>query len=186
MRRDEAASASASDEASKPWVGDLYETLRDGEIRQMCYVPDAGHAELIRLMEAEPQLDCTLLTTEQEGVAMLAGAWLGGQRGVLLMQSSGVGNCVNMLSLPAGGRFPFLTFVAMRGEWGEFNPAQYAMGGATQAAFECMGVRVLRVERAEEVVETAEAALTMAFEADQQVAVLLSQRLLGRKIWRAT
>ncbi len=59
---------------------------------------------------------------------MLAGAWLGGVRGVLLMQSSGVGNCVNLLSLVQECRFPLLMIVTMRGEWGETNPWQVPMG----------------------------------------------------------
>jgi hypothetical protein len=74
-----------------------------------------------------------VLTTEEEGIALAAGAWLGGQRAVLLMQSSGVGNCINMLSLPVNCRMPFLTLVTMRGEWGEFNPWQVPMGTATPA-----------------------------------------------------
>ena len=44
-----------------------------------------------------------VLTTEEEGIGYLAGAWLGGERGALLMQSSGVGNCINTLGI-AGQR----------------------------------------------------------------------------------
>lgn len=63
----------------------------------------------------------TVLTTEEEGIGILAGAWLGGERGVLLMQSSGVGNCINTLSLSKVCGFPLLIIVTMRGEWGELN-----------------------------------------------------------------
>src|SRR5262249_7753309 len=125
----------------------------------------------------------TVLTTEEEGVALAAGAWLGGQRSVLLMQSSGVGNCINMLSLAASCRFPLLTIVTMRGEWAEVNPWQVAMGVATPAALELMQVRSLRAEHPDEVAETAAAAATLAFDGDMAVAVLLSQRLIGRKKW---
>ena len=96
-------------------------------------VPDAGHSRLIRSFEADPETRVVTLTTEEEGVAMLAGAWLGGQRGVLLLQSSGVGNCINMLSLPAICHMPLLMLVTMRGDWGEFNPWQIPMGQGTQA-----------------------------------------------------
>ena len=84
-------------------------------------------------------------------MALLAGAWAGGQRGVLLMQSSGVGNCINMLSLTQIFRFPFLTLVTMRGEWGEFNPWQVPMGSSTQAVFELSGIKVLRADQPQEV-----------------------------------
>ena len=93
-------------------------------MRQVAYVPDAGHTRLIERVHAAPAMTPVVLTTEEEGVALCAGAWLGGERSVLLMQSSGVGNCINMLSLIRLGRFPFLTLVTMRGEWGEVNPWQ--------------------------------------------------------------
>jgi sulfopyruvate decarboxylase TPP-binding subunit len=121
------------------------------------------------------------LTTEEEGVALLAGAWLGGQRGVLLMQSSGVGNCVNMLSMIRLCRFPFLAFVTMRGEWGEFNPWQVPMGSTTEAALGLMDVRVLRATDPTEAGEVVEAAAAMAFLGGTAMAVLLSQRLVGTK-----
>jgi sulfopyruvate decarboxylase TPP-binding subunit len=116
-------------------------------------------------------------------VALAAGAWLGGERSVLLMQSSGVGNCVNMFSLIGLCRFPFLTLVTMRGEWGEFNPWQIPMGQATPGALELMGVRVMRAERPEGAADVVQAAAVMAYEAESAVAVLLSQRLIGAKVW---
>jgi sulfopyruvate decarboxylase alpha subunit len=149
-------------------------------------VPDAGHSRLIELSHADRSSETTVLTTEEEGVALAAGAWLGGSRAVLLMQSSGVGNCVNMLSLLASCRLPFLTFVTMRGEWAEFNPWQIPMGKATQQALQIMGVTVFRLERPEDAEEIASAAASLAFDSDQQIAVLISQRLIGRKKWTET
>jgi sulfopyruvate decarboxylase alpha subunit len=144
-------------------------------------VPDGGLIELIRAAQDDAQMRAIPLTTEEEGVAMAAGAWLGGQRAALLMQSSGVGNCVNMLSLIKTCRFPFLTLVTLRGEWGEFNPWQVPMGQATPACFELMGVQVLRIEHAAEAAETVQAGATQAYEGGSAVAVLLSQRLIGSK-----
>ena len=105
------------------------------------------------------------LTTEEEGVALLAGAWAGGMRGVPLMQSSGVGNCVNMLSLTQIFRFPFLTLVTMRGEWGEFNPWQVPMGSSTAGVFELSGIKVLRASSPDEVREVVEARPGQAYNA---------------------
>src|SRR5262249_60635360 len=120
-------------------------------------------------------------TTEEAGVALLAGADLGGVRGVLLMQSSGAGNCVNMLSLIKGGRFPLLTLVSMRGDFGEGNPWQYPMGQAVQPVLGAMGGICLRVADPAEVVPTVEAALTMGVQNRNAGAVLLTQKLLGAK-----
>jgi len=118
-------------------------------------------------------------------VALVGGAWLGGQRAVLLMQSSGVGNCVNMFSLLTAADFPFFTLVTMRGEFAEFNPWQGPMGRATQRALELMGIHVLRVDDPAEAEAIVSAGFDAAFEAGERVAVLLGQRLVGRKKWES-
>jgi sulfopyruvate decarboxylase alpha subunit len=169
------------DTGDATWPGALYDLLRAHGVTQFAYVPDAGHRVLIDRSLADPDVSSIPLTTEEEGVALLAGADLGGARGVLLMQSSGVGNCINMLSLTAGARFPFLTLVSMRGEFGEGNPWQYPMGQAVRTVLEAMGVICLKAEHPAEVVPCVAAALTMAFQSGQAVAVLLSQRLIGAK-----
>jgi sulfopyruvate decarboxylase alpha subunit len=167
--------------ASPSWPDDLYDLLRSNNVTQFAYVPDAGHKVLIDRSLADPDAHSVPLTTEEEGVAMCAGADLGGQRCVLLMQSSGVGNTINMLSLTNGGRFPLLTLVSMRGEYGEGNPWQYPMGQAVEPVLKAMGVVVLRAEQPADVVPTVSAAITMAYQCNQQVAVLLTQRLIGAK-----
>ena len=179
----QAEGAASSAGTASTWPDAVYAVLKEADVCQACYVPDAGHARLIDKLHGDADVQTTVLTTEEEGVALAAGAWLGGQRSVLLMQSSGVGNCINMLSLLASCRFPLLTLVTMRGEWAEFNPWQVPMGRATPVTLEAMGVRVIRVDVAEEVADTVSAAAALAFDGDQAVAVLLSQRLLGRKRW---
>jgi len=169
------------DTGDATWPDAVYDLLRAYGITQFAYVPDAGHRVLIDRSLADPDAYSIPLTTEEEGVALLAGADLGGARGVLLMQSSGVGNCINMLSLVKGGRFPFLTLVSMRGDFGEGNPWQYPMGQAVQPVLEAMGVVCLKVEDPALVVPSVTAALTMAFQSGQSVAVLLGQRLIGAK-----
>jgi sulfopyruvate decarboxylase alpha subunit len=121
------------------------------------------------------------LTTEEEGIAMLSGAWLGGDKGVLLMQSSGVGNCINMLSLSLLHRTPMPMIVTMRGDFGEFNPAQVPMGRATQTVLEAMGTLVHRADKAEDVAPTVDATLRLAFNTFRPTATLIGQRLLGAK-----
>jgi sulfopyruvate decarboxylase alpha subunit len=177
------APAEPGSEYAASWPEDIFEVLQRFDVRQVPYVPDAGHSTLIQRVLASSTMRGIPLTTEEEGVALLAGAWAGGQRGVLLMQSSGVGNCINMLSLTQVFRFPFLTLVTMRGEWGEFNPWQVPMGSSTQAVFELSGIRVLRASQPEEVREVMEAATSQAYNACTPTAVLLSQRLIGTKVF---
>jgi sulfopyruvate decarboxylase alpha subunit len=176
-------SESAMASATPVWQEGIFNILKQAGVKQVAYVPDAGHAHVIRRVQADREMRDIVLTTEEEGVALAAGAWLGGERAVLLMQSSGVGNCINMLSLMQTCQFPFLTLVTMRGEYAEFNPWQNPMGEATQAALELMGVRVLRASSVDEVEDVVGAAVDAAFEAGQRVAVLLSQQLIGRKKW---
>lgn len=121
------------------------------------------------------------LTTEEEGVALLCGAWLGGEKGVLLLQSSGVGNCINMLAMPATCGVPLCLIVTMRGEPGEFNPAQVPMGSATQRVLEAMGVHVARAESADDVAPLVADALNLAYRDHRQTAVLIAQRVIGIK-----
>jgi len=165
------------------WPDQVFEQLRRAGVRHVSYVPDAGHSALISRSIADPEVTTTMCTTEEEGVAIAAGAWLGGMRSVVLMQSSGVGNCINMLSLPVQTRSPLVLLVTMRGEWGEFNPWQVPMGQATEAALLAIGVQVVRAETGPEVVAAVAGATTMAYDADQQIAVLIGQRLLGAKTW---
>ena len=163
------------------WSEEIYKILKEQKISIVTYVPDAGHLKLIELCQADSEITSVALTSEEEGVAIAAGAYLGGKRAILLMQSSGVGNCINMLSLIKSCMFPFLTLITMRGEWGEFNPWQLPMGQSTPAVLAAAGVIVQRISAKEEIGETVEAAAKMAFNSYSPVAVLLSQNLLGSK-----
>ncbi|MGK0171896.1 MAG: sulfopyruvate decarboxylase alpha subunit [Gammaproteobacteria bacterium] len=174
---------STTKSAPKPpdWPKQVHQLFAREKVSQIAYVPDAGHKQLIELCQARRSMRCVPLTSEEEGVAMLAGAWLGGARGVLLMQSSGVGNCINMLGMMQECRFPLLTLVTMRGEWGEFNPWQIPMGQSTAAVLRESGVIVQPVDDPEDVVETVESAWRLAFHSYRAVAVLISQRVIGTK-----
>jgi sulfopyruvate decarboxylase alpha subunit len=163
------------------WPERLHAVLRESGVRQVAYVPDSGHARLIQLAHADPDLRAVPLTTEEEGVALAVGAWLGGDRSVLLTQSSGVGNCINMLGMVQECRVPLLMLVTMRGEWGEFNPWQLPMAQATETVLVAMGAIVHRADAADDIVQTVSAAARLAFNTSRTVAVLISQRVIGAK-----
>ena len=177
------ARTDASSEQAASWPEDIFAILQRFDVRQVPNVPDAGHSQLLKRVLDSSSMRGISLTTEEEGVALIAGAWAGGQRSALLMQSSGVGNCVNMFSLVQLFRLPFFTLVTMRGEWGEFNHWQVPMGSTTQAVFELSGIRVLRANTATEVREVVEAGAAQAYNACTPTAVLLSQRLIGAKVF---
>ena len=176
-------SASPDPAAEPAWQSDVMRVLKQHGIRHVVYVPDAGHSVAIRAAEADETIKSVVLTTEEEGIGYLAGAWLGGERGALLMQSSGVGNCINTLALQVCARFPLLMVVTMRGDWAEFNAWQNPMGQATEPALKLMGVLTWRADKPEEVAPLLHGAATMAFNGDSACAVLLGQRLIGEKQW---
>jgi len=163
------------------WPEGLYRTLKAAKVRQVGYVPDAGHKRLIELCLADKALRTVVLSTEEEGIGLAAGAWLGGERAALLMQSSGVGNCVNTLGTVRECRFPLLMLVTMRGQKGEFNPWQVPMGQATPAVLQAMGVVVQEANAAADIAPAVDAAARLAFGSYQAVAVLISQAVIGIK-----
>ena len=163
------------------WPGDVLRAMQARGIATVCTVPDGGLTRLLRMVEAEAGMRLVTLSTEPEGIGIATGCWLGGGRAMLAMQSSGVGNCINALGLPAALRAPCLMLVTMRGQWGEFNPWQVPMGQGTRPALEAVGVTCFAVDKADEVGETFAAAADLAFHSRVSTAVLVSQRIVGAK-----
>jgi sulfopyruvate decarboxylase alpha subunit len=163
------------------WPDEIHRELSSAGVRVVGYVPDAGHKRLIELCQADKKMRAVVLTTEEEGIGLAAGAWLGGQKSVLLMQSSGVGNVVNVLGMVRECRFPLVTLVTMRGEQGEFNPWQVPMGQAVRPVLEAMGTVVHAPAAEAEIVPTVNAALRLAYNSYASVAVLIPQRVIGIK-----
>jgi sulfopyruvate decarboxylase alpha subunit len=168
-------------ESEKHWSADVLREMRACQIAIVCTVPDGGLTRLLDLIVDEAAMRLVTLTTEEEGIGIATGCWLGGERAMIAMQSSGVGNCINALGLPAAFRAPCLMLVTMRGQWGEFNPWQVPMGQAAKPALEAVGVKCFPVERAAEVGETFAAAADLAFHSRVSTAVLVSQRVIGAK-----
>ena len=165
----------------KGWPEEIYGVLKAANVRQVGYVPDAGHKRLIELCLADKLMRAVVLSTEEEGIGLAAGAWLGGVRSALLMQSSGVGNCINHLGTVRECRFPLLMLITMRGQKGEFNPWQVPMGQATPTVLQAMGVVVQEANTAAEIAPAVDEAARLAFGSYQAVAVLISQAVIGIK-----
>ena len=163
------------------WPLEIHRILSAAQLRQIGYVPDAGHKRLIELCHADGTMRTVPLTTEEEGIGLAVGAWLGGERCALLMQSSGVGNIINALGTIKECRFPLPMLITMRGEYGEFNPWQVPMGQATPAVLEAMGVVVQPVLEAAEIPAAVDAALRLAYNSYVATAVLISQKVIGIK-----
>ncbi len=163
------------------WSADVLDAMTARRISAVCTIPDGGLTRLLNLVKVDNTMRLVTLTTEEEGIGIVTGLWLGGTRAMVAMQSSGVGNCINAIGYPSTLRAPLLMLVTMRGQWGEFNPWQVPMGQATRPVLESMGVRCFPVDAAAEVGETFAAAADMAFNGHQSTAVLIGQRIVGAK-----
>jgi len=162
---------------TQPWADEVHRELVSAGVTLVGFVPDGGHKRLIELCLADKSMRTVVLTTEEEGIGLAAGGWLGGAKSVLLMQSSGAGNVVNVLGILKTCAIPLTIVVTMRGEAGEFNSWQVPMGEGTQASLEIMGVKVTRAASAGEVAPLVAAAL----KSDYATAVLISQKVIGIK-----
>ena len=163
------------------WPRDVFDAMRARAIATVATVPDGGLTRLLPLCEADAETRIVTLTSEEEGIGVTTGLWLGGKRGMIAMQSSGVGNCINALSYAATLRAPCLMLVTMRGQWGEFNPWQVPMGQAVRPVLEAIGVKCFAVDEAERVGETFAAASDLVFNGNFAAAVLVGQRVIGTK-----
>ena len=168
----------------RDWPAEIHRELAAAGVRLVGYVPDAGHKRLIELCQADKKMRAVVLTTEEEGIGLAAGAWLGGEKCVLLMQSSGVGNVINAIGMMKECRFPLVSLVTMRGQQGEFNPWQVAMGQATRPVLEAMGTIVHAADSAEDIAPSVNAALRLAYNSYVSVAVLIAQRVIGIKTFQ--
>jgi sulfopyruvate decarboxylase alpha subunit len=166
---------------SPNWSEDVLRALEVRSIATVCTIPDGGLTQLLKRIEAGKGIRLVTLSTEEEGIGIATGCWLAGTRAMVAMQSSGVGNCINALGLPAAFRAPCLLLVTMRGQWGEFNPWQVPMGQAVRPALEAVGVKCYAVDKAEEIGETFAAAADFAFNSRVSAAVLIGQRVIGAK-----
>ena len=167
------------------WQSDVAQALKDNGIVMVAYVPDEVTGGLLTLLEADPAITMVSVTREEEGVAVLAGAYLGGKRGVLIIQGSGLGNAINALSsLAIASQIPLLIIISERGRLGEFNPAQVPLGRATPRILEALGVQAFSIGAGDDVAATIGGSARLAFSTSLPVALLLSPTLTGGKTLR--
>ncbi len=164
------------------WSQVVAQSLKANGIEMVAYVPDEVTGHLLDLLHADPAFTLIPVTREEEGVAVLAGVSLGGKRGVLIIQGSGVGNSINALaSLGVASQIPLLMLISERGRLGEFNPVQVPLGRATPRIFESLGIQAFRIETTDDIEPVVNGASTLAFSSSLPVALFLPTTLTGGK-----
>ncbi|WP_458190791.1 thiamine pyrophosphate-binding protein [Haladaptatus sp. NG-WS-4] len=167
----------------KAWVADSVEALKRADVEFVAYLPDSKIAPLIEAVEADPEFETVLVEREETAVGILAGAWVGGRRGALLCQSSGLANSINAIaSLTIPARIPFLGIVTRRGNLGEFNIAQVPGGYNLDRILDDLGVRNTVLSSTTDVEQSVQMAGETAFATKSPYIVLLEQTITGRKM----
>lgn len=164
------------------WDEAAVEALADRGVDLVAYLPDSVLAPLVDRLEGDGPLEGVRVAREAEGVAALGGAWLGGRRGALVCQSSGLANCFNALgshAVPAG--LPFVGLVTRRGDLGEHNLAQVPAGYGMPRLLDDLGVRNRSVEAGDDVASVVGMAADTAFSTQRPYVLLLERTLTGGK-----
>ncbi|MFB6080494.1 MAG: thiamine pyrophosphate-binding protein [Haloferacaceae archaeon] len=163
------------------WAADAVAALGAVGVDLAVGLPDSAVAPLFDACEAAG-VETLLVSREEEAVGVLAGAWVGGRRGALICQTSGLANALNgvgSLSVPA--RLPFVGLVSRRGDLGEFNAAQVPAGYGMPSILDAVGVRNCVVERPGAVAERVRLAAASAFSTETPYVVLLDATVTGHK-----
>jgi sulfopyruvate decarboxylase subunit alpha len=164
------------------WTDDVVSALDANGIDLAASLPDAALDPLLSTLEREERIETVTATREEEAVGIISGAWLGGRRGALVCQSSGLATTVNALSsLNKPARIPFLGVVSRRGDLGEFNLAQVPFGYAAPEVLDEIGIRNRAVTDREEVGETVDLAAKTAFSTEEPYVLFLDATVTGAK-----
>ena len=164
------------------WQQSIIDAFKAERIQLIAHVADSILAPIIAALEADDAFTVVTLTREEEGVGILCGAYLGGARGALLLQTSGFGNTINAFgSLPLPYQIPFVVLHSQRGFLSEHNVVQIAGGRAVPAVIEALDIQEFVLDTAETVPDVAQHAVHHAFVARRPVVLTLSTRLTGGK-----
>jgi len=164
------------------WPRKIVSLLKANEIASISFVPDTVIGRILKAAEKDTYFRFTTLAREEEGIGIITGEYMGGRRGVLMMQGAGLGNCVNALaSLAIPYQIPFLMLISQRGELGEFNACHVVMGKALRPILEALGIQHFTVNREDELETTLSGAIKTAYTSEQPVAVILTAALVGWK-----
>jgi sulfopyruvate decarboxylase alpha subunit len=164
------------------WPDKIVSVLKANDICSISFVPDAVIGGILKIAEKDPYFNLTTLAREEEGIGIITGEYFGGRYGVLMMQSSGLGNCVNALaSLAIPYQIPLLILISQRGELGEFNACQVIMGKAIRSILDALGIQHYTLDREDNLEIILNGAIKTAHTSDQPVVVILSTAIVGWK-----
>jgi sulfopyruvate decarboxylase subunit alpha len=165
------------------WGKHVADILRRNGIRTFATVPDYIVSQVLTELESDPQCRVITVTREEEGVGLLSGAFLGGKRGALIMQNSGLGNTINALaSLNVAAQIPIVLVISHRGDLAEFNPAQVPMGQAAERILASLDIRYVVPRSIADLEAQGDGLIKLGYTRGLPVAFLLPPELTGGKL----
>ena len=175
-----------SDEDSQPtWYAILQATLRANDVRLVTYVPDRVLTPLIAGVQADPFFTAFATAREEEAVGVVAGAWMGGKLGVVLMQTSGFGTLANALaSLAVPYQIPLIMVISERGTLGEFNWGQALVCRTMRPVLDSLAMEHHTIPDLEALVFIVDRSIKQAVATQAPVALILSPLLTGGKVFK--
>ncbi len=166
----------------KAWHEIILQTLKRNDIRLVPYVPDRVLTRLIKEIEADPFFTAFATAREEEAVGIVSGAWMGGLRGAVLMQTSGFATLANVLaSLAIPYQIPLIMFISERGTLGEFNYGQSLVCRTMRPVLDSLAVEHHTATRLDELEFIVDRSIKQAITTQAPVALILSPLLTGGK-----
>ena len=173
-------------ETAPSWHEIVLQTLKRNDIKLVPYVPDRVLTPLIRNLHADPYFNVFPTAREEEAVGIVSGAWMGGMRGAMLMQTSGFATLANVLaSLVVPSQIPLIMFVSERGTLGEFNWGQTLVCRTMRPVLDSLAMEHHTCTRLDEFEFIADRSIKQAVATQAAVALILSPLLTGGKVFKA-
>ena len=170
---------------SLPWHAVVHEVLKRNEVRLVTYVPDRVLTPLIDSIHKDAFFTAFVTTREEEALGILSGAWMGGMRGALLMQTSGFATLPNALaSLAVPYQIPLLMIISERGTLGEFNLGQALVCRTMRPVLDALGIEQHTITRLDELDFILDRSIKQAVATQAPCALILSPLLTGGKTFK--
>lgn len=168
------------------WHETVLATLKSNNVRLVVYVPDKVFTPLIKALHGDAFFTTFAATREEEAIGIITGAWMGGLRGAVLMQTSGFATIPNALaSLVLPSQIPALIFVSERGTLGEFNLGQAMVCKTMRPVLDSLGVETHTITRHDELAFIVDRSIKQAVATQAPVTFILSPLLTGGKVFEA-
>src|SRR5665213_1928033 len=168
----------------KSWHEIVLATLKANDIKLIVYVPDRVLTPLIKALHADSFFTVFAATREEEAIGIVSGAWMGGMKSAVLMQTSGFATLPNALaSLVVPSQIPALMFVSERGTLGEFNLGQAMVCKTMRPVLDSLGIENHTITRHDDLEFVLERSIKQAFATQAPVTFILSPLLTGGKVF---